>query len=103
MDRRSFLLLGAGAASAIGVGALPAAAEGGPAFTMSAAVKSRCATCTYWGGVRKLSKDGETLSFESRGATGWCNNPDSLNYHTLTPPETGPMASWKKWEALEDS
>jgi len=50
--------------------------------------------------VRKLSKDGKTVTFESQTATGWCNNPKSRNYHQRTVPETGPMPMWRKWSVL---
>lgn len=56
-----------------------------------------CATCRYWGGMRKTSTDRKTVSCET---IGWCNNSESYNYHMVTAPENGPLDCWKKWEAL---
>ena len=59
--------------------------------------KGVCATCRFWGGIRRASEDKKAVYCES---LGWCNNPDSHHYQTMTTPHTGPMKSWKKWEAL---
>lgn len=59
--------------------------------------EGRCITCEFWGGVRKVSKDGKMVIAQS---VGWCNNPESKNYHNLTTPDAGPMPAWKKWVAL---
>jgi len=56
-----------------------------------------CATCRYWGGMRRVSEDKNTVYSES---LGWCNNPESHHYQSMTTPITGPMKSWEKWEAL---
>ncbi len=66
-------------------------------YTMDAATKGKCATCEYWGGVRRLTKDQKQVLVQS---LGWCNNPASHNYQRLTTPETGPMQSWTKWGVL---
>ncbi len=66
-------------------------------FTMDSAAKGQCATCRFWGGIRKVSEDGKTITTQS---LGWCNNPKSMSYHKMTPPDFGPMKSWTKWEAL---
>lgn len=72
-------------------------AKGADAFTVKAQEKGICATCQYWGGIRRVSEDKSTVYCES---LGWCNNPKSHHYQSKTTPATGPMDSWKKWEAL---
>ena len=72
-------------------------ANAGLKYEMSSAIEGKCATCRYWGGVRMLSKDGKTVTSQS---LGYCNNPESHNYHKTTTPETGPMKKWRKWEVI---
>ncbi len=102
-DRRTFFRLGgrllAGSVLASGFMGVRQARAGthGPAYEVDASREGICATCQYWGGVRKASKDKKTVVAQS---LGWCNNPGSMNYHRTTTPETGPMKAWKKWEAL---
>lgn len=57
-----------------------------------------CATCKYWGGIRRVSADKQTVYSES---LGWCNNSTSPNFQKKTTPISGPMKMWEKWEALE--
>lgn len=107
-DRRGFLKTG-GAVLATGVmGCLAANAyavdkgmekreKGGDAFPVKAEEQGVCATCQFWGGIRKVSEDRKTVYCES---LGWCNNAKSNYFRSKTTPETGPMNSWKKWEAL---
>ena len=66
-------------------------------FVLEAATTGKCGTCRFWGGRRRVSKDLKTVTTES---LGMCNNPESMNYHTVTTPDTGPMKKWEKWEAL---
>lgn len=66
-------------------------------FDMSSSTQGKCATCKFWGGIRRVSQDGQTVTAES---LGWCNNPESKMYQKTTTPETGPMKSWRKWDAL---
>ncbi len=82
--------------AAIG-GVASSSANAGLHFEMSSDTEGKCATCKYWGGIRKLSKDGKTVCAQS---LGYCNNPESHNYHKTTTPETGPMKKWKKWGAI---
>ncbi len=56
-----------------------------------------CATCQFWGGVRRVSADKSTVYSES---LGWCNNSASPNFQKTTTPISGPMRMWKKWDAL---
>ena len=72
-------------------------ASEGTYFEVSTDVKEQCATCAYWGGKRRVSKDGKKVLSSSLGI---CNNPKSPNYQKTTTPETGPMKVWKKWDAL---
>jgi anaerobic selenocysteine-containing dehydrogenase len=107
--RRNFLstsaklLVGTAALSTTGVYASshdqkehPASADG---VTVNADAKYICATCQFWGGMRKVSKDKKTISVQTMG---WCNNENSMNYQKLTSAvrtmkKTG---IWKKWAAL---
>ena len=56
-----------------------------------------CATCQFWGGVRRVSKDKKTVHSET---LGWCNNSASQNFQKKTTPISGPMRNWQKWDAL---
>jgi hypothetical protein len=98
IDRRGFVR-GVGLAG-IGLMALGTRAVAANDLSVSTDMTGKCGTCEFWGGVRKISADGKTVSFESAGAKGWCNNPKSPNYHKLTMPEQGPMPMWRKWGAL---
>lgn len=90
-------LLGSTALSAQASQASHASGSGGEYYEMDAATEGHCATCEFWGGIRKLTRDQKQVLVQS---LGWCNNPDSHHYQQLTTPETGPMASWKKWGVL---
>lgn len=107
-DRRDALktggaMLALGVLGSLGVGSAFAqeghmrGAKGVPSVVVSGGREKVCATCRFWGGVRRVSEDKKTVHCES---LGWCNNPDSPNYQTMTTPETGPMDAWRKWEAL---
>jgi hypothetical protein len=107
-DRRR-VLKGGGALVALGLlggvsGTAMAAMEGHmtgqkgvPSVVVPGDREGVCATCRFWGGTRRAAEDKKTVFCQS---LGWCNNPDSPNYQTMTTPETGPMKTWKKWEAL---
>jgi len=73
--------------------------EGGSAqeFITPADTTRHCATCQYWGGIRRVSRDRKQVSSQS---LGWCNNPKSHHYQQTTTPDTGPMKSWRRWDAL---
>lgn len=71
--------------------------KGVDAFVVDANEKGICATCRFWGGERRVTEDKKSVYCES---LGWCNNPESHHYQSMTTPATGPMKSWKKWEAL---
>jgi len=64
-------------------------------YTMPASAKG-CGTCEFWGGPRRVSKDGKTITFIG---LGWCNNAKSDNYQKMTGPEHF-MGTWRKWSVL---
>ena len=70
----------------------------GHAFMLPSDTKNKCATCVFWGGQRHISRDKNAVHATS---LGMCNNPASGNYHRTTSPDTGPMAAWVKWPALD--
>ena len=106
-SRRNFLtssgklILGAATAGAL----MPAAARAehqhsfGGGVVVDATQEDTCATCQYWGGMRITSDDGKQVNTQS---LGWCNNPDSPNFHKLTAADHTMQKSgiWKKWAAL---
>ena len=73
--------------------------HGGAGLVISAAAQKTCATCQYWGGMRKLSTDKGQVTAQSMG---WCNNPASPNYQKLTEAdhEMTKPGVWKKWDLL---
>ncbi|MGR8921874.1 MAG: twin-arginine translocation signal domain-containing protein [Gammaproteobacteria bacterium] len=113
-DRRKFLgraaALGAGlgaAAISSGVAAESGASQGGRgekgrhrahSFVVPAETTGRCATCAFWGGQRHVNRAKTEVHATS---LGMCNNPASPRYHTTTSPESGPMAVWARWPALD--
>ncbi|MCP5230949.1 MAG: twin-arginine translocation signal domain-containing protein [Zoogloeaceae bacterium] len=74
-----------------------AGAPGVSAVIVPADASGICATCAFWGGKRRVMDEGKTVYGET---LGWCNNPNSHHFQTLTAPQTGPMESWKKWDAV---
>lgn len=71
--------------------------KGVDAFVVNAEEKGICGTCRFWGGIRRAAEDKKSVHCES---LGWCNNPKSHHYQSKTTPVTGPMDSWRKWEAI---
>ena len=75
--------------------------HGGPKgdLLVDATLENTCATCRFWGGMRKLSDDGKQVMAQSMG---WCNNPDSPNHRKLTMADHRMQRAnvWKKWAAL---
>lgn len=97
-NRRDFVRLATGLAAGglvAGLSLESRATERG--FTMSSDTTGRCISCQYWGGVRRVSEDRRQITAET---LGWCNNPDSMSYQKTTPPDLGPMKSWRRWGAL---
>jgi len=66
---------------------------------LDAKTENTCATCQFWGGMRKISDDKGKVIAQSMG---WCNNPDSPNYGKLTMADHEMKCAgvWKKWPAL---
>ena len=82
--------------AALGGGFAASTANAGLKYEMPSTTEGKCATCRYWGGIRKLSKDGKSIISQS---LGYCNNPESHNYHKTTTPETGPHEKMEKMES----
>jgi hypothetical protein len=66
-------------------------------YVMATDISKHCGTCEFWGGPRRISSDGKTITVTG---LGWCNNPNSPNYQKMTTPDHGPMDTWRKWGAL---
>jgi hypothetical protein len=66
---------------------------------VNASLQNRCATCQYWGGMRRLNQDKSLVIAQSMG---WCNNPDSAKYQKLTEADNHMMKPeiWVKWPAI---
>jgi hypothetical protein len=72
----------------------------GDGLIVSTSLEKTCATCRYWGGMRRLAKDKSEITTQSMG---WCNNPDSPNYTKLTQADhqMKKPGIWEKWSVLE--
>jgi hypothetical protein len=70
---------------------------GSDGYLMNSDTTQRCGTCVFWGGPRRVSHDGKTITVTG---LGWCNNPQSPNYEKMTSPDFGPMSHWKKWPVI---
>ena len=71
----------------------------GEGLVVDAAMQNRCATCRFWGGMRKVSNDKKQVIAQSMG---WCNNPDSPNHQKLTAADhqMNKAGVWVKWAVL---
>ena len=71
----------------------------GMGMKIAADTKDTCATCQFWGGMRKVSKDKGMVTAQSMG---WCNNPESMSYQKLTNADKKMKKTgiWQKWTAL---
>ena len=71
----------------------------GDGMEVDASLQDTCATCQFWGGMRKVSGDKTKVTVQSMG---WCNNPDSPNHQKLTAAdhEMKMPGIWKKWQVL---
>jgi hypothetical protein len=108
-NRRNFL--GASAKLLIGASALASTSVlaskhgghkghgSGHGLEIDASTKDTCATCQYWGGMRKLSDAKDKVVAQSMG---WCNNPDSMNFQKLTTAdhEMKKTGIWRKWDII---
>jgi len=71
----------------------------GQGLAVDAQSENRCATCRFWGGMRKISDDGASVVSQSMG---WCNNPNSPSHRKLTAADhqMNKPGIWKKWAAI---
>lgn len=71
----------------------------GHGLEIDASTKDTCATCQYWGGMRKLSDAKDMVVTQSMG---WCNNPDSMNFQRLTTADHKMKKTgvWRKWDII---
>ena len=71
----------------------------GDGLQINADAENLCATCRFWGGMRKVSSDGTKVTAQSMG---WCNNPDSPNHQKLTEADhqMKKPGIWHKWSLL---
>ena len=71
----------------------------GDGLSVSAAAEKTCATCRFWGGMRKVSADKTkvTAQIPLRGY-----NPDSPNHQKLTAADhlMQKPGIWQKWSVL---
>ena len=115
MGRRPFMLktcaaiTGAIAGPAVIGSALNAAAQehhhemmmgydGADGYVMQASTKT-CGACEFWGGPRRVSKDGKTITFTG---LGWCNNAKCPSFQGMSGPDhmCHGGSCWRKWAAL---
>ncbi len=100
MNRRAiFRAAAASMAAATGAAAFANEHNAAPSNSLETAASQMgvCATCKFWGGVRRVSPDKQIVHSES---LGWCNNSASPNFQKKTTPISGPMKMWQKWDAL---
>jgi anaerobic selenocysteine-containing dehydrogenase len=71
----------------------------GIGLAIDAKAEDTCATCKFWGGMRKISEDKAQVITQSMG---WCNNPKSRNHGKLTAADNRMKKPdiWGKWSAL---
>ena len=71
----------------------------GDGLAVDATSKNMCATCQFWGGMRRISDDNKEVIAQSMG---WCNNPDSPNHRKLTAADhqMNKPGIWTRWPAL---
>ena len=95
-SRRNILKRSGIVAAALGVTALSLSKSADASTNIPASAEKKCATCRFWGGVRNVSMDRQTVSADGKG---WCNNPESPAYQKQTEPTQGAPV-WTKWDAL---
>ena len=107
-SRRSFLassgklVVGTAALGSIGAAFAadaPVQAGAGQGLVVDAPAPNVCATCEFWGGMRRISDDKKQVVAQSMG---WCNNPRSPHHGQLTAAnhDMSHMDVWRKWSAL---
>ena len=68
---------------------------GNDGYTMPASVKG-CGTCEFWGGPRRVSKDGKNITFTG---LGWCNNAKCSGFQGMSSPDHQ-CGTWQNWSIL---
>ncbi len=72
--------------------------SGADGYVMPASA-AKCGTCDFWGGPRRVSKDGKTVTFTG---LGWCNNAKCPGFREMMGPDhmcqEGTCS--RKWAAL---
>lgn len=67
---------------------------------MSVTIKRKsCATCTYWGGQRKINSFSSGVVCDS-GTKGICGNPKAAHKKKEIEAEYGSCLKYEKWNAL---
>jgi hypothetical protein len=71
----------------------------GHGLVIDAHSENKCATCQFWGGMRKISDDRTSVVAQSMG---WCNNPNSPNHQKLSVADhqMKKPGIWQKWTAI---
>jgi len=71
--------------------------SGADGYVMPSSTKM-CGACDNWGGPRRISRDGKTITFTG---LGWCNNPKCPDYQNMSGPDhMCHEGCWRKWGAL---
>ena len=70
--------------------------SGADGYVLPAATK-QCGACDFWGGPRRVSKDGKSITFTG---LGWCNNAKCHDFQGMSGPDHGCGTCWRKWGAL---
>ncbi len=70
---------------------------GSDGYIIDASAKGHCGTCEFWGGPRRVSKDGKSLTITG---LGWCNNPKCPGYQGMSSPDHQCHGTWQKWSIL---
>ncbi|RYV02047.1 hypothetical protein SOPP22_10745 [Shewanella sp. OPT22] len=102
-NRRDFLLKGGVIIATGAIAGTTSLAIAGPVDgehheDIKSNVKHVCATCSHWGGERKVSMDKKMVHVHGEG---WCNHDDSEHHHTKTPPMKVHKTKWEKWDTLK--
>jgi len=62
--------------------------------------RKSCATCTYWGGQRKINSFSNGVTCDKGGTKGVCGNPKSPHKKEETQADYGSCSKYEKWNAL---
>lgn len=62
--------------------------------------RKACATCTYWGGPRKINPSADGVTCDKSGDTGVCGCPKSSFKKKDTKADYGSCSKYEKWNAL---